>query len=300
MTEALKKPLVFLLGVTASHAFTLGPLLISLRRHLTSLDYDVIIISDDLSGMDAKLIALFPGCLIVPYEPLIDLRPALPPGYPIHYLYRLEIFRLLDRYKTAVWLDTDIAIQGDLAPLTAYGPFAMASPDNSFLKEGLVYKMRHNFFRPVDGYDMEAEFSNAGVMVVQDALPRPLKIYEWCLRTFAEHHPALRLRDQALLNMFAQKFPDLFQYFPADEYNCFPLKAASKLARIVHCFGEAKFWNDGLLNLAFPEWLRDYRAWLALGGSAYAGPLTNAGVMEQSAYQCLTALVDRLNRALEK
>ncbi|MDR1126234.1 MAG: hypothetical protein LBM64_09305, partial [Deltaproteobacteria bacterium] len=211
-----KKPLVFLLGVTASHAFTLGPLLLSLRRHISRLDYDIIIISDDLDGKDAELISLFPDCRIIPYAPLIDLRPALPPDYPIHYLYRLEIFRLLDHYKTAVWLDTDLAIQGDIAPLAAYGPFAMASPDNSFLKEGVTYRMGHNFFQPVDGYDMDAEFSNAGVMVAQDSLPRPLRLYEWCMRTFEEHHKILRLRDQALLNMFAQKFADFFQHFPAD------------------------------------------------------------------------------------
>ena len=300
MPAAQKKPLAFLLGVTASHAFTVGPLLLSLRRHISRLDYEVIVISDDLAGKDADLISLFPACRIIPYEPLIDLRPALPPDYPIHYLYRLEIFRLLESYKAAIWLDTDIAIQGDVAPLAGYGPFAMASPDNSFLKEGLTYRMGHNFFKPVEGYDMKAEFSNAGIMVARDSLPKPLKLYEWCMRTFEEHHPVLRLRDQALLNMFAQKFPELFRHFPADEYNCFPLKPASKLAKIVHCFGEAKFWNDGLMNLCFPEWQRDYQTWKMLGGSAYSGPVTNAGFTDQSTYQFMSALLDRLNRALER
>ena len=119
---ARKKFLAFLLGVTASHAFTLGPLLLSLRRHISRLDYDVIIISDDLGGKDAELVGLFPNCRVIPYEPLIDLRPALPPDYRVHYLYRLEIFRLLARYSTAIWLDTDIALQGDVAPLAGYGP----------------------------------------------------------------------------------------------------------------------------------------------------------------------------------
>ena len=37
-----------------------------------------------------------------------------------------EIFNLLEQYKTAIWLDIDTAIQGDISGLQQYGPLGMA------------------------------------------------------------------------------------------------------------------------------------------------------------------------------
>lgn len=300
-----KKSMVFVLGSTASHAFSLGTMLIGLERHISISDYDVLVISDDLhagnGGRDAEIISGFRNCRIAPYEPLFLDRAKFPGNYPFYVLWRLEIFRLLENYRTAVWIDSDVAVQGDLAALTRYGPLAMAPSDNSFLRYGVKYAMARNFFRPeeVSGYDMDAPFYNAGVLVARDDLPRPLKFYEWCLRTIEEMHPNMRHNDQTALNMLAQNFPDLFQSFPAELYNCYPLNPASLTARIVHSCGARKFWNDGLLRLCFPEWHRDYLQWLAYGGSAYTGPVTDAAFIGRGTYPLVFSLVEKLNSLLE-
>jgi lipopolysaccharide biosynthesis glycosyltransferase len=266
-------------------------------------EHDVLLIHDGIKGNDAELLQAADAQMLT-YSPLHLRRELLPEKTPVHYLFIFEAFRLLEQYRTVVWLDCDLAVQGDLSPLRQYGPLAMAVTDSSFLRDGISYSFGRNFYNPEPfreaGYDIDSPFANSGVVVFQDTLPRPLKLYEWCISTFEEHCANLRHSDQAVLNMLALKFPDLFSPFPAGEFNCYPLNPASAAAKIVHCFGAHKFWNDGLLALAFPEWQRDYQAWQRLGGSTYAGTLANAGLAGQSAYQFLTTLVDRLNKALEQ
>lgn len=299
----MKKPLAFLLGATPNIAFAAGALLLGLQRHMRGNEHDVLLIHEGIAGTDAKLLQEA-GARLLPYAPLHLRRELLPAEHPAFYLFIFEAFRLLEEYRTVIWLDCDMAVQGDLSQLAQYGPLAMAVTDSSFLRDGISYTFGRNFYNPElprqAGYDIDAPFANSGVVVFQDTLPRPLKLYEWCIRTFEEQYANLRHTDQAVLNMLALSFPDLFSSFPATEFNCYPLNPASARAKIVHCFGAHKFWSDGLMSLSFPEWLRDYQTWKSLGGSAYGGPVASAALAGQSTYQLMTALVDRLNKALEK
>ena len=240
----------------------------------------------------------------MPYQPMHRRREALPESHPAYYLYIFETFRLLEEYQTVIWLDCDLAVQGDLSALAQYGPLSMAVTDSSFLKDGVTYTCGRNFYSPekmsAAGYDVNAPFANSGVLVLNDSLPRPLKLYEWCIRTFEEHYANLRHTDQAVLNMLALKFPDLYRPFPAAEFNCYPLNPASLNAKIVHCFGARKFWNAGLMRLAFPDWHRDYLTWRRLGGSGFRGEVTDRAFIRHGTYPTFCTLVEKLNSLLEK
>ena len=303
MSGNLKKNLAFVLGATPNVAFAAGSLLLGLERHMRGHDHDVLLIHEGIDGPDARLLEAL-GARLVPYQPLHLRREALPENHPAYYLYIFECFRLLDEYKTVIWLDCDMAVQGDLSALAQYGPFAMAVTDSSFLRDGITYTFGRNFYKPEllreEDYDTGAPFANSGVLVLQNPLPRPLKLYEWCIRTFEEHRSNLRHTDQAVLNMLALKFPDLYATFQAGEFNCYPLNPASLNAKIVHCFGARKFWNDGLMRLAFPEWHRDYLNWLDLGGSRFEGEITDRPLIRRGTYPLLCSLVEKLNSLLEK
>lgn len=68
----------------------------------------------------------------------------------------------------------------------------------------------------------------------------------------------------------------LFTPLPHDLYNTHPRNPKAAFAPLVHCFGPYNIWNDGRMMCAFPEWTRDYRRWLALGGSPHSGEIRYA------------------------
>ena len=309
---AAKKNAAFVLGCTPDMAFAAGVLALSLLQRMPSGGYDILVINEGLSSpawhdpkkeatpearKDAELLASLPGCRLLAYSPEHISPGDLKNGPPAYYLYIFEMFRLLAEYRSLVWLDIDVIVQDDLTELFAVGPLGMCLHDFSFLRDGAdVYTVARNFLVPVPGYDMNAPLFNSGVVCLRDDMPLPLGMYKWCLSKYVELIPVLRHKDQAVLNLFALDFPDLVRTLPFDLYNCYPYNRKSDKAKIVHSFGGRKAWNDALLQLAFPEWTRAYRRWLALGGSACTGPVSNAPLLEHSACSLLVRCLAQLDQ----
>jgi lipopolysaccharide biosynthesis glycosyltransferase len=291
----MKKKLALVLGITPDLSFAAGVMLISLKRHLAPhVDaYDVLIIHDgELDANDTMLFqTICPHCTLIEYKPLyLDIN-ALPSNFHPAYIYRFEVFRLLDEYKTLIWLDCDLAIQDDISGLIEYGPFAMAIDNFStpVVKNGLT--LQTNFKIPLAGYDMNAEFYNTGVIVFQDTIQAPLQIYEWCMNTFTSLYDILIYQDQPVLNMLVQKHPDMFAKLPTERFNSFVPFASSNTAAIVHAIGRRKFWNDAFVALSYPEWQRDYRRWLKMGGSSYSGSIFFHDLAKFGTYQLFKKLL---------
>lgn len=286
------------MGISPNIAFAAGTAIIELNRYLTVADYDILIIHEGLAEQDAKLLQSFHNTHLMPYEPTVIDRSKLPANYPYAFIYRFEIFKLLKQYKTVIWLDCDIAIQGDISPLMNYGPFAMAISDDSFLQNGAELNInQRNFTKPIEGYNMDAPLYNSGVLVFKDTLPLPEKLYTWCMKKFIELFPYLYHFDQSIFNLFVQQFPELSTSFSALHFNCYPLSNGSATAPIVHCFGSQKIWNNALLAHSFPEWVRDYQLWRALGGTCYTGPVLNESLLGMSNYKLLTTLLEKFENA---
>ena len=309
MTIQPKKNAAFVMGCTPNMAFAAGSLALSLLQRMPGSDFDIIIINEGLSGptwhdpqakispqaqRDAAILASLPRCKLLTYSPLHIMPKDVQNGPPVYYLYIFEMFRLLEEYKSLVWLDIDVIVQDDITELASIGPLAMSLHDFSCLRGGKAYTVARNFQVPVPGYDMDAPIFNSGIVSLTDALPLPQKMYAWCLKKYVELMPILRHKDQAILNLFALDFPDLVKTFPFEQYNCYPYNKKSDHAKIVHCFGPQKAWNSALLQLAFPEWTRTYRRWLALGGSPHTGDVSDSVLLEHSTcsliIQCLAQL----------
>lgn len=290
-----KKPLVFVLGITADMAFAAGVVMRQLTRHMARKDYDVIIFHNGIAEADAALLTSFPGCALVEFDPGTPSVQQLAGKIHHAFLYRFEIFKLLANYETAVWLDCDICIQGDLSVLAAYGPFGMAMDQNSRSLSGQkTHTLQSNIRKPVAGFDMDRDFYNSGVLVVRDTLPQADALYDWCFLMLNRLAPDLIAPDQAVLNLMLQKFPGLLNELPHTQFNCHPITFGCDRAAIVHCFGKPKFWNNALVSAAVPAWRADYEAWLKQGGSAYTGPVYLPQLMDCSAFNIMYTMMNKL------
>ena len=299
--RSTKKPLAILLGFTGNLAFAAGTLALSIGQHMRGREYEIIMLGTDIEDNDKAIMRTLRRCHVSSYTPpesrisewSLQLFSSL-------CLAKFEMFNLLQDYRCVVWLDCDVAVQGDFSDIVAYGPLAMALEDPSLTANNQTLPLIMDFFTPVAEYDMLRPHYNTGVVVLNDTLPDPLRLKEWCLEKLDSMGPNLKYPDQAIFNMLAQEFPHLVKEFPHTRFNAHPRNPASLLAPLVHGFGPYKFWEDGLLSSALPEWRRSYQRWLSMGGSPYDGKVDNLQYYDISPFALLTELQDLANTTQSK
>jgi hypothetical protein len=292
-----KKPCVIVLGVTRSHAFAAGCVLRAIRRHSPEFGADILVYNDgELLPNDAEILAELGATLVAYAAPACTFRVEVLESFSLLTLARFECLRLLHRYETAIWLDVDIAVQRDISGLASFGPFALS------LEDPLLQHPPHppgkasiNTRAPVRDLDGDADNYNSGILVFQHTLPDPEQLYRLCLEWLEQHAPLLNYPDQAAINMLAQYLarqnPALVEHVPYDIYNAHPKNPAALDAAIVHGFSVFKFWSNGLVGGCFPEWERDYRAWVRRGGSPWQGPVENPHCRERGAFPTLHGMM---------
>ena len=297
-----KRALALLLGITGDMGFAAACLLLALRRHSPALRPDILVFSDGrLPSGDALLLREL-GASILPFSPPAgDFSPDAVRQFSLLSLARFEGFRLLDQYRTVMWLDVDTAIQDDISPLAEYGPLSLALEDPHFTDAGVTSPASINVDAPLPDFDGNAPNLNSGVLVLRDDLPRPHDLHRLCLEWLKTWGPRCRYIDQAVLNMLAQKLQressGLFRLVPYERFNAHPRNPAAGHAALVHAFGAYKLWDDGLTRCSFPEWDRDYQRWLKLGGSPWQGSVDNAEYLNGGAFSMLRRLFESTTRA---
>ncbi len=309
----MKKPLAIVTGVTEDHAFAAGAMLLLLDRHVRGTPYEAVVLTTGLGFNDRRLLERLPQARIERIEHVegvgrsgtegvSGLCPEALARFSAIALAKLELFSLLEEYDTVVWLDADVAVQGDfMAELAGYGPLplAMAHEDPHFREEG-PQTMAANFTTPPPGCDCAAPLYNSGVIVAQAALPEPAAVRAELLAALGELGETLRFPDQGLLNLLALRRPTLVRTLPCARFNCHPMNPESLRAPLVHAFGAFKFWNDGALALLFPEWTRAYEAWTAQGGAPYRGRMVNREWVKHGAYHTLARLMAAVKTQRER
>lgn len=297
-----KRPLALLLGSTGNLAFAAGCLLQALRRHSPRLEADIVLYTDgSLPPGDEALLRRLGATPVLYTPPEADFPPKALRTFTHIALARFEALRLLSRYRTVIWLDIDIALQGDITPLAAYGPFALALEDPAFSASGATMPASISITGSVPGFDPDAPNCNSGVLVFQDSLPDPEGLYRQCMEWLRLYAPQLTYMDQGIINLLAQRLrkqdSSLVRLLPHDRFNAHPRNPAAQHAAIVHAFGAYKLWDDGLTRCSFPEWERDYARWLDAGGSPWQGTVENAAYLEGGAFFMLKRLFDLTEQA---
>src|SRR6056297_56024 len=117
--ELVKKELAIVLGSTGNMTFALANVLIGLKKHC-SKEFDTIIFEQDIIPKNKELISSIKNCAFIEYKyPYQDIKhsDATIKRFTEMAFSRYECFDLLEKYKTVIWLDIDLLIQGDVTLL---------------------------------------------------------------------------------------------------------------------------------------------------------------------------------------
>ena len=269
----MKKKLVYVLATSQNMVFAAGNVALGLNKYMPYDEFDILILHNGLVEEDEKTLGKIRNVILESYsfpegfEDAIGKRVTgrFGRGNALLTFCHYEIFRLLDEYETAAWVDIDTAIQGSLSGLSLHGPFGM-SPDRYLTG---ISPNSGNFNRPVPGYDMDRPGYCAAVVVVNDKLPRYKEIYDWLWKKSIELAEYLHNPDQGIINLAIQEFKIEVNEINHYEYVCFASFKEANTAKIAHFGTERKVWVNSWYLRSFPEWYRTHLEWLKLGGSDF-------------------------------
>jgi len=259
-----KKELAIVLPVTGNMTFALAVVLFGFKEHLTTQNFDIFVYYQDVSDKEKELLTSILPLEFIPYT--IDaekINTIALKKYSELAFARYECFDYLKTYKKALWLDTDILIQKNLDELLKIDAEIAAWQTNVWTG--------FNFYKPVEGYDMDVNYFNPGILLVSDKIKNPETLKKWCYDKTYEWGDNLICSDQSILNLLFQEFN--LEVFPLEEkYNCHPDKPFVENAVIVHPYAQYKFWN---FYTDFQKWNELYAKWLKMGGNPFKGKKYN-------------------------
>lgn len=264
-----KKKLAFLFGFTPNLAFAAANAALSLNRHITIQDYDILMYYTDLPESDIRAFKKIPHVVLKQFNLSNDFVDIMLKKMPegrfksknhLMCFAHFEAFSLLNEYETVVWNDVDIGVQGDLADILNYTPLGLC--------EDIPWTVKDQFTSSIPEYKMNIPAYCSGVMVLNDTLPYQ-KIYNWLYQKAIQYASYLKNPDQSIINLMLQEFHLLPKIVPLAEYNCISWRDDAITARIVHFGSDQKVWNNTNICNAFPEWYRTHLSWLKLGGSDF-------------------------------
>ena len=259
----MKKNSTVVFGLTADHSFAVACVMMDLKRFSPGLIDEVVIIHDGIRKKDQMILGSILPTRFMLYDFPLKSRRVFNAGSVRQFtkmvFTKFECLRLLDDYKNVMWMDYDIVIQDTLAEL-----LLPCDTGIKMMPGGL--RVRGQLLRPIGEYDMDAEGICASLFVLQDNLSNYKDLYRFCYDKLERYVEILYMPEQAIFDFMIQEFKlkpvpidgRVYSPHPSD-----PVGAAN--AKIIHAYGQPKFWN-GIHN---DQWDHNYRAWLAMGGSAY-------------------------------
>lgn len=184
-------------------------------------------------------------------------------------LVKIMMYHLFDEKKSrslgfssppdcAIWLDSDILVQGDLRPILNYGsicgalgnwakPLLNGSPNYPEIDEydikpnGGVLVFKRDVLDKVDIPTLDKHVKNILTTLITDLI---LGIEEHVITLLCKK-----------LKIHLDILGSEFNYLPGYSKHTNPI--------VIHALGARKFWNNGLINLMFPQWERQNQIWLA-------------------------------------
>lgn len=255
-----KKNVALVFGITENYVFALANTLIGLVENNKKFWDDIIVYCDKISLENQKYINEIAKCNFIEASQMgfeKKLSNSVKEKYSVACFYRYECFNLLKSYKTVIWNDVDILIKGDISGLLDYAENGIALTRNI-----ANFKVEANFNKLIQKYDMFSQLYNSGIMVLKDTLPNYDIMCDWCISKTIEYVNYLRWPDQGILNILLQEFkitPDLIDI---NMYCCHPSSLEYiDSAKIIHAYGDDKFWNSYKLIKRFPKWSEYNKKW---------------------------------------
>lgn len=291
----MKKKCAYVLAVSQNIVFAAGNVALELNKYMPNEEFDIIIYHNGLQENDVIALNKIPNvhleeiCFPQGFEEY--MLKNLPQGRwnnknSLLMFSHYQIFNLLDKYSTAIWLDVDISIQASITELSSYGPLGM-SFDYNYQS---IFSVQQNFLKPILGYDMNAQGRISAVLVATDKLKNAKEIYNWCFDKSKEYAQYLYNPDQGIINLAIQQFKIPVKNIPFNIFVDFATMEDAHIAKIAHFGTEKKVWNNNELYQSFPQWHRTHLEYVSLGGSDITKELNNTNV-----YVTLEKLIQQNN-----
>ena len=168
---------------------------------------------------------------------------------------KYECIKLLEDYDTVVWTDYDVVIRADISELKSISQQGLSIIVNKDTK------LREMFYRTIENvdmkeYDMESVCFTTPLFILNRKLKDYMSYYQWCYETTKKYIKYLYLPEQCVLSLMMQKFGIAYEELDMETY-CYHPKQATERTKILHAYGQPKFWN-GLHN---EQWNKYYKRW---------------------------------------
>ena len=298
-----KKKCAYVLATSQNIVWAAANVALELNRYMPNEEFDILIYNRGLEEKDRNALNKIKNVKLKEFITPAGFEETILKNMPegrlsnknsfltfAHY----EIFNILDVYKTAIWLDIDTSIQGDISKLQSYGPLGMPEDKHDYGR----FNAQINFVKQVPGFNMDAPAYCSAVVVATDELKNAKEIYKWCINKSMELAEYLITPDQGIIQLALQHFKLKVNAFPFEEYTCFAGWPMAHLAKIAHFGTAAKVWNTPDLYQAFPQWVRTHLEYVAMGGSDFdrSALPSNAILVD---YRNMKKIIDNLNITME-
>lgn len=260
-----KKEKAVVLGLTNNMTFAVASVLLDIKMHNPLLADEVVILHDGLIPSEMEMLSSILPIRYIEYElpfKFKDESDLTTISYFSKMVFsKFECLKLLDEYKSVMWLDYDIVLLDDISEL-----FTPSTSGIKMMPSG--FKVSRQFHHPIKEYDMNVEGICGSTFVFHDFLPRYLDMYNYCYDKLLEYGENLFLGEQGIFDCMIQEYGLKVEPISRYIYSPHPNDNYETGTKILHAYGRNKFWN-GLNN---DQWNKNYEQWLIMGGKKYQAP----------------------------
>lgn len=261
----LKKAIIT--GGTRQDFEAMATLVMNIMDVMPELNADIIIFHDGISKEDRhQLTAIYPVRFIKYKAPIHFWQMYTNPN--IRYFSsvifcKYETLRMLGEYESVMWTDYDVIIKEDISNLFESCRGATFVTNGTAKLKDMFYEKSLSRLQQKFGNEFELD---------KDAVTTPLFIfsrdigdynqyYRWCNKVTQKYCRYLSLPEQATFSMMLQKFDVSYDELSNEIYALHP-KYDKETAKIVHAYGQPKFWNgynDERWNMYNKKWRESKR-----------------------------------------
>lgn len=260
-----KKERTIVMGGTKDLAFAMATLLMSLIEKNPSVRTDIIIYHNGISKKEQEAInSIYPcifRCYQSPFAEVHNWKQGIMERFTDMVFVKYECLRLLEEYRTVVWLDYDMLIEGDLNELFVPVEGGLRLILSQTLADQVMDNIKNSELKKYAG----AVGVHSSTMAFYDSLPDYMSLYRWCIDVTKRYADDLGTPEQVVFTLMIHKFqlpvyPLQFQLYSPHPKDRGTLWDA--YVKIWHTYGKEKYWT----SIEDIRWNRLYRRYQELLG----------------------------------
>lgn len=240
----------------------MATVVVNMTMVMPDLQADYIIFHDGLSEeQQQRLQKYYPVKFFKYKSPIPTLGKLFCPSvrYFTPMLYcKYECLRLLDTYDKVMWTDYDVVFKEDVSEIFDIDHKAVfVTNGQSKIIDMFFLRYREYAVRKLTKeYDLYANAITTPLFLVSREIGDYMKLYCWCNQATANLFRYLEQSEQAIISMMLQKYHIQYGELSDKIYALHP-KFDNPEAKIVHAYGQPKFWN-GCYDKRWEEY---YQMW---------------------------------------